>query len=274
MQTLRNWLLAFLIASFGSQVLLGQTPGTAASFREARRVVKSVAPLDPHTNQTIHFDVTSDALHVHGTLLHRTLINRRLHDTYDEDPVLRFSDIASAQFDHIPNNGSPMSGRDGVEIHLSPAHALADYEVYWVGANGATAQQFVDALQWLISHASELKPDPAAAERFRAQAAAWRALADKPKMPEEVRTHKLLAENAVQEKNFDRAVEEYQTALQLFPMWPEGQFNLALICGETGDYECAVEHMQNYLELVPDASDAQAAKDKITIWKDKITRPE
>jgi predicted TPR repeat methyltransferase len=58
--------------------------------------------------------------------------------------------------------------------------------------------------------------------------------------------------------------------LVIFPTWPEGQFNLAFLCGETGDYGCAVEHMQDYLELVPDAPDAQAAKDKLIIWKDKL----
>jgi hypothetical protein len=30
--------------------------------------------------------------------------------------------------------------------------------------------------------------------------------------------------------------------------------------------------MQDYLELVPDAPDAQAARDKIIIWKDKVAR--
>jgi hypothetical protein len=36
------------------------------------------------------------------------------------------------------------------------------------------------------------------------------------------------------------------------------------------DYGNAVLHMQRYLELVPDAPDAQAARDQIVIWQSKI----
>jgi len=38
-------------------------------------------------------------------------------------------------------------------------------------------------------------------------------------------------------------------------------------------YRGAVLHMPEYLVLVPDAPDAQAAKDEIIIWKDKTTHP-
>jgi hypothetical protein len=52
-------------------------------------------------------------------------------------------------------------------------------------------------------------------------------------------------------------------------MWPEGWFNAALVAGELGEYPEAVEFMQNYLELVPDAKDAQSARDQLEIWKMK-----
>jgi tetratricopeptide (TPR) repeat protein len=132
------------------------------------------------------------------------------------------------------------------------------------------ANRFAEAVQWLASHSSEVKSSLVTSEDFNAQAAAWRNVAAKPPMPENAREHKVLAEDAVQRKDFDKAIDEYLAAASIFPMWPEGQFNLALICGETGDYDCAVEHMQNYLELVPDAPDAQAAKDKLIIWRDKL----
>jgi len=35
-------------------------------------------------------------------------------------------------------------------------------------------------------------------------------------------------------------------------------------------YELAIQHMKEYLELAPDSSDAQAAKDSVIIWKDKL----
>ena len=60
------------------------------------------------------------------------------------------------------------------------------------------------------------------------------------------------------------------SALGVFPTWPEGQFNLATLAGEKKFYETAIFHMKEYLELVPESSDAQAAKDSVIIWKDKV----
>jgi regulator of sirC expression with transglutaminase-like and TPR domain len=44
-----------------------------------------------------------------------------------------------------------------------------------------------------------------------------------------------------------------------------------LISAELGLYAEAIEHMQAYLELFPDAADAQSARDQIVIWQDKAT---
>lgn len=82
---------------------------------------------------------------------------------------------------------------------------------------------------------------------------------------------RILAEAAYNEKDIERAISHYKTALQIYPTWPQGQFNLALLCGETKDYSSAVEHTQDYLDLVPDAPDARAAKEKLVIWRDKLT---
>jgi tetratricopeptide (TPR) repeat protein len=78
-----------------------------------------------------------------------------------------------------------------------------------------------------------------------------------------------LAENAVKEKKLDDALEHYELGLDSCYTWPQGHFNAALIAAEIGFYEQAVEHMQSYLELVPDAPDAEAARDQIVIWRDK-----
>ncbi len=107
-------------------------------------------------------------------------------------------------------------------------------------------------------------------EKFKQKAADWRAQAEKPPMPDEAHTHQVLAENAIEEKNLDKAEDEYLAALKIYPCWPEGQFNVASILGETGYYTGAIAHMREYLELVPDAPDAQDAKNKIIIWQDKM----
>ena len=109
-------------------------------------------------------------------------------------------------------------------------------------------------------------------EQFKEKAKAWHAQAEKPALPEEARQHKVLAENAYREKDFDKMISEYEVALKVFPCWPEGQFNLAFVCGEQKYYRTAILHMKCYLELVPNGPDAQAARDKIIIWQDKIRR--
>jgi len=104
---------------------------------------------------------------------------------------------------------------------------------------------------------------------FTQRAAVWRALATKPPIPEEVRVQRLMAEDAVNGSKPGEALNFYELGIQLYPTWPEGNFNAALIAGELGSYSDAIEHMQAYLELVPNAPDAQAARDKILIWQVK-----
>jgi tetratricopeptide (TPR) repeat protein len=132
------------------------------------------------------------------------------------------------------------------------------------------AQTVADALNRLRAAArgDDLEQEPAA--DFRQKAAAWRALATKPAIPEEVRRHRILAENNVQEKQFADAIEEYEAGLVIDPLWPEGHFNAALLAAELGYYGEAIRHMHAYLELLPDASDAPSARDQIVIWEAKI----
>ncbi len=101
---------------------------------------------------------------------------------------------------------------------------------------------------------------------FPRKAAEWRASPSRPPLTEEVRRHRLVAENAIRENDFDTAVSEYIDGLESDPTWPEGHFNAALLMGELGYYSEAIRHMQAYVELVPEAPDAQAARDQIVIW--------
>jgi tetratricopeptide (TPR) repeat protein len=104
---------------------------------------------------------------------------------------------------------------------------------------------------------------------FAQRAAAWRALATKPPIPEEVNVQRLMAEDAIKENKPDEALNYYEDGIELYPTWPEGNFNAALIAAEQKYYADAIEHMQAYLELVPNAADAQAAHEKILIWQVK-----
>jgi tetratricopeptide (TPR) repeat protein len=101
----------------------------------------------------------------------------------------------------------------------------------------------------------------------------YRAANPKPRLPEDAYKFKVQAEFAVQEKQFDKAVELYGKALEIAPWWPEGHFNRALILGETKKYDEAMSEMKRYLLLVPDAPDARAAQNKIYQWE-SVAGPE
>lgn len=156
--------------------------------------------------------------------------------------------------------------------------------IFWASTSGEefedfpACKSFVD-LAWndfaaaerrFHQHTKRLPPVREAAFRdFQPKAAAWRALPTKPPLSPEADRHWLLAENAFQEKNLESAVEHYEAALEIQPMWPVGWFNLAMIYGEQKQYADASDCMKRYLELVPDAPDAKSAREQMIIWEDK-----
>ncbi len=147
-----------------------------------------------------------------------------------------------------------------------PEHAPADGEVfYWT--NAAAAEEFADAFNRLL-YAAYRNEESA---EFIAAARAWRENPAKPLAPEADR-ESILAENAIKEKDLDSAVEHYERALEIQPMWPAGWFNLALIYSEQNNYADATDRMKHYLELAPDAPDAKEARVQMVIWEDKAAK--
>jgi hypothetical protein len=126
--------------------------------------------------------------------------------------------------------------------------------------------QYIDAFNWLRTYARDADSP---LRTFPQRAAAWRALATKPPIPEKVNVQRLMAEDTIKDNKPYDALNYYELGIQLYPTWPEGNFNAALIAAELKYYADAAEHMQAYLELVPDAADAQAARDKMLVWKAK-----
>jgi tetratricopeptide (TPR) repeat protein len=149
------------------------------------------------------------------------------------------------------------------------AHDNVDYMKF---RTRGRAESFAAALEFLATGAREeaVRQHQASLEQFRVQAKAWRESPVKPAMPEAAREHQVLAEYAFKQRETEKAVREYKSALDIFPTWPEGQYNLATLAGEQKDYDAAILHMQEYLDLVPDSPDTQAAKDSIIIWKDRL----
>lgn len=198
-----------------------------------------------------------------GTSL-RTLFwkNRYEQSHFSSKQNLRFD-----QLDFVSTKECSVKGHYGVVWPQKNWH-IQGYR--W--ANLADAQLFVDAVNAVVSEYRGGGPAREASElvEFQASAKAWRELSVKPALPEETRRGKVLAEEALREKDLEAAIAHFQAGLKSTPLWPEGQFNVALLYAELGDFFFAVQHMRRYLELVPGASDTEAAKDKLIIWESKV----
>jgi tetratricopeptide (TPR) repeat protein len=101
---------------------------------------------------------------------------------------------------------------------------------------------------------------------FQEKVNAWRAL-PKKSLPEEARRFRVLADDAVQNKEFDKAANYYEQGLEIDPMWPAGQFNAAMIYKELNSYAMAAMHLKRYLVLKPE--DVKTYRDQMYIWEEK-----
>ena len=163
-------------------------------------------------------------------------------------------------------------GRESSDIKSLPYMTVIGASFNWEAPTDpqaeAKAQAYADALNLLSAHArAEYEAEW---QDFQQKAAAWRALPTKPAISDEVRMHRLVAEDALKQKQFDTAIDEYEAGLKIDPLWPEGHFNVALLYGELNDYEEATLHMRAYLDLRPGAHDAQAAHDQMLLWQGKL----
>ncbi len=125
------------------------------------------------------------------------------------------------------------------------------------------AQDFVDAFNRLV-YAAHHQEDFSA---FAAAAKSWRANPIKPPLNPESERLRAVAEKALDDQNLDAAVENYESALEAQPMWPEGWYSLALLYGQQNNYQGAANCMRHYLELVPDAPDAKESREKMAGWE-------
>lgn len=86
-------------------------------------------------------------------------------------------------------------------------------------------------------------------------------------IPEEARKHIVIASMLFERKKLEEALEECRKALQVAPFTPVAFKGLAKCYGALGLYEKAIENMNYYLELSPDAPDARESRDEIYRWE-------
>jgi tetratricopeptide (TPR) repeat protein len=174
----------------------------------------------------------------------------------------------SGQFDEIQIM-TVNTGSGGYYVDWDPNNGPTAWHLYW--QSQSDAQNFVDAVMAMKYYATKnlLDDDTSSFAEFQDKANVWRALTQKPPLSEEARRFRVLADDAVQNKDFDKAADYYEQGLAIDPMWPAGQFNAAIIYAELKFYPMAVMHMKRYLALEPDAKDAKIYQDKIYIWEEK-----
>ena len=133
----------------------------------------------------------------------------------------------------------------------------------------STAQKLADALLFMQQQAkNEIDQETRRLALFEPLAAEYRSLKLKPRMPEEQRKFVVQADSLNQQKEYAKAIEQYQKAIEINPTsYPGAYFNLALLSAQTKSFRSAIFYMKHYLLLEPSAKDARTAQDKIYEWE-------
>lgn len=138
----------------------------------------------------------------------------------------------------------------------------------------ADAFSFADAMYVIATTPSD-RFAQAFAKRdddFRATASTFRASPTKPVLSQDDQRLATQANDAFANHDQIRAVELYYQVLDDAPWWPAGHYNLALLLAGQSEFGDAVDEMKKYLELVPDAPDAQKAQQQIWVWQGRINQ--
>lgn len=133
-------------------------------------------------------------------------------------------------------------------------------------AGNAAADQYANA--WFVLAQPRKLDDPSTNAAFVADVARFRSAPETH--TERLRRVQVQVENALKEQRTVEAAILYRDALNESAGWPDGHFNLALLYGDLEFYADAINEMRRYLYLVPNASDARAAQDKIYDWERRL----
>jgi len=109
--------------------------------------------------------------------------------------------------------------------------------------------------------------------RFEPIAAQYRSLKVKPVVSEEQRKYIVQANLLSQQKNYEKAIELYNKAIDLDQTgYSPAYSNAALLSARIKKFRDAIYYMKKYLMLEPEATDARSSKDQIYEWEIQITK--
>lgn len=271
--------LAVLLLSgvvVSGQSMYSSSPTSTLSFWQARQAIVSankyliVAHWGKMTAQ--FYSVTPDSIRITATGLEFDAVNKKAtkHLQVEGEKVVAgcgpiqcaVSPVAGNTLVHDSEGVSyylwfgwyPTSGVNVCQRAEKNAECMHAAEWFAAALNGVQA--------YTVAH-------PAGLGDFHPLATAWRGMATKPALAEGARILRLAAEDAVKRQQPYEALNDFELGVEADPTWAQGWFNAALLAGELGFYSDAIEHMQNYLELLPNAADAQGARDQIDLWNYK-----
>ena len=104
-----------------------------------------------------------------------------------------------------------------------------------------------------------------------------RGLPQRPEIGENVRRLLVRAQVLTEDKDYGGAIEVYWKAIDLAPWYAQLHYDRAILIAQLAasapnGYEFAIEEMNRYLALAPDAKEARTAKDLIYQWEIKRER--
>lgn len=187
-------------------------------------------------------------------------------------------DIGYADIDKVEFSPGVYQHAD-VLVHLKHKHGFYMFSFFITKYSNAQVQELQLAIDSLAQDAARGEPvvcsdNPddykAELDDFQIKTEAWRALAAKPPVSDEVYKDRLLAEDALKNKDLAGAAKYYELGIAADPTWDQGWYNAALVYAELKDYFDAALCMKHYVVLDPNASDAQAAKDNVILWEAKV----
>ena len=106
-------------------------------------------------------------------------------------------------------------------------------------------------------------------KQFKIIAENYTKLESKPEISEEARKLMVQANSASEDKRYKDAIALLEQVISLDPLIPKAYFNKAMLLSEEKNYKEAIFSMKKYLLLVPNASNARGAQDKIYEWEIK-----